>query len=383
MFRRRKPMQNRVVAAQMSRFFRDLPAGDRMDLENVAQRYGRHLWNAERGTLVSEKKLSRSRFHIGISTDGSRRAFEDLTKRATLVTDTLLLSHDWTGGYHELGIRFKTNTTEHNEPVLPTFADWRAPAMIGPKIEKEMAEAELNNLTTAYGMHCPDLNGLGKWILDTEPLLSAGLAWYLPSYSFSHYETVDGVRVQDPFRPSEQLKVIDFLLRDGRMVDATGAEPIKSQLVRPVLRAELPFLEGLALDDFSRITVEEFDSYLAFRDFLRQSLLAIDESLNEVQSERALIKLGIEINNGLRAVRADLERASRRRAVAVTGASLGTVSTVLVAVYGPALATAIAAIGASGGVWGVINAMTENSPRTLRENKWYYVWAMATKTNAP
>jgi hypothetical protein len=42
---------------------------------------------------------------------------------------------------------------------------------------------------------------------------------------------------------------------------------------------------------------------------------------------------------------------------------------------------AIAAAGASGGLWGIIHAATENSIRTLRSNKWYYVWVLAKKHN--
>src|SRR5207249_2979719 len=43
-----------------------------------------------------------------------------------------------------------------------------------------------------YGMYCPSLVELGRWILDAEPLLKAGLAWYLPSYSTSRSSTVYG-----------------------------------------------------------------------------------------------------------------------------------------------------------------------------------------------
>lgn len=76
-----------------------------------------------------------------------------------------------------------------------------------------------------------------------------------------------------------------------------------------------------------------------------------------------------------------METAQRKRAVAVTGPVIGSVGAILVAVYGPALAAAVETIGATGGVWGVIHAVTENSTRALREDKWYYVWALAKKSN--
>jgi hypothetical protein len=72
-----------------------------------------------------------------------------------------------------------------------------------------------------------------------------------------------------------------------------------------------------------------------------------------------------------------MKTAQRKRAVGVTGAVIGSVGAILVAVYGPALTAAVAAIGASGGVWGIIHAATESSTRALREDKWYYVWALA------
>ena len=55
-----------------------------------------------------------------------------------------------------------------------------------------------------------------------------------------------------------------------------------------------------------------------------------------------------------------MSQARRRRAVGATGAAIGTVSAVLVAVYGKTLADAVAA-GASGGVRQVIQAAADNT----------------------
>jgi hypothetical protein len=220
---------------------------------------------------------------------------------------------------------------------------------------------------------------LGRWLLDAEPLLKAGLAWYLPSYSLSISDTVDGVR--RPYHDFKQVKAVDYLIKDGRAVDASGAEPIKSQFVRPVLQIDLPFIEGVNLRNFSKITIEAFPSYSAFRDHLRLSFLEMDMALNAVQSNRELLKLSLQIKDQVRSVRSDMEAMRRKRAVAVSGAAIGFLGVILVAVYGPILAAAVAAIGASGGVWGIIHATSENSTRALRENKWYYVWVLAKKSN--
>jgi len=222
---------------------------------------------------------------------------------------------------------------------------------------------------------------LGQWILDAELLLRAGLVWYLPSYGTAKYRTKDGVRTA--LDKVARATPVDYLIRDGRAVDASGAEPIKSQLVRPVLRIDLPFLEGVGLRDFGKITTGEFSAYSAFRDFLRSKFLEMDMAMNDIQSDRELLKLGLQIKDHVRSVRAQMEAARRKRAVSVTGAAIGSVAAILVAVYGPALATAIAAVGASGGVWGIISATADNSIRALREDKWYYVWALAKKSKTP
>jgi hypothetical protein len=364
MFRRKRGVvQNEIVARRMWKFFRTLKDEHRADPKVVAELYGKLLWNNATGRLVAEKRLSRSRYYVGLSIGDGGDNFDKLTKRVTLISDTLLLSHDWTGKYHHL------NTDTQYVP---------AESYAGQRVYRPGSEKR-------YGMHCPSLAGLGRWILDAEPLLKAGLVWYLPSYSVStakvdapaHAEWKKG-----PFSEAEQVKAIDYLIRDGRAVDASGAEPIKSQLVRPVLRIDLPFVEGVNLQDFSKITIEEFASYSDFRDFLRQSFLDMDMALNAVQSDRELLKLGLQIKDHVRSIRSEMETARRTRAVAVTGAAIGFVGAILVAVHGPALAAAVAAIGgASSGVWGIIHATTENNTRALRENKWYYVWVLAKKSN--
>jgi hypothetical protein len=382
MFGRRRPVENRIVSRRMREFFGGLSAADRDDPVAMAEAYGRHLFAPLRQTMLDEKKLSRSHFYIGITAQEDRAGFERLTRRATLISDTLLLTHNWAGAYHELGIRYVLDLHPPKPQPRPLFGDWKDAAVTNYLEGQDRAkERERNNHTLAYGMHCPDLDGLGRWILDAEPLLAAGLTWYLPSYSLSEYRLVNGTRRNQPNQPTQQLKAVDVVVRNGRAIDGTGERPLKNQMVREILRADLPFIDGVTLRDFSKITIGEFGAYEAFRDFMRLSLLSVDSALDEVQSERALVRIGLEIADGLRSVRADMDRARRKRAVAISGAALGSVSAVLVAVYGPALAAAVAAIGAGGGVWGVISAMAENTTKPLRDNKWYYVWALSRKAS--
>jgi hypothetical protein len=379
--RRSKVIQDQVVARRMRTVFgaievrttvnfaRTILAGippleflepPRLEPQWVAKEYGRLMWDAVTENVRDAESLSRSRFNVGIAADV--RDLEFLTKRATLVSDTLLLSDSWTGRHIPLTDRRHRldagNTRLRNAGLTALDALLQS----GKNVQ--------------VGMRCSDLEGLGHWLLDAKPLLKAGVAWYLPSYTtFSYRRNWRGEKSE--VEPEQPTAAIDFLVRDRRAVDASDVEPIKSQLVRPVLRAELPFIEGVGLREFGKITVGEFNSFSAFRDFLRVSFLEMDESLNAVQSERELVKLGLHIKDHVRAAHAEMRKARRKRAIAVTGAVVGSVCAVLVAVYGPALAAAVTAFGAgAGSVWGVVHAFADNSLRTLREDKWHYVWVL-------
>lgn len=363
--RRRHAVQNTFVARRMREFFGTLSDARRSDAEAVARAYASSLWRTEsvgrKPGLVDEKRLSRSRFYVGLSLGDDDLA--DITKRVALVSDTLLLSHESSHRFHEVGIhsRFGLSHSARVPGDSPSYDLW-------------------------YGIHCPSMAALGRWVLDAEPLLTAGLAWYLPRFTTIDRNVLDGepgdtltrngIRWWTLREAERRDRVIDYLVRDGRAVDSSGAEPLKGQCVRPILRIDLPFIDGSSLRDFGAMTVHEFDAYSRFRDFLRQRFLEMDVALNDVQSERALTRLGLEIREQVWLVRAEMEKARRKRAVSVTGAAIGSVGAILVAVYGPALQAAIGAIGAGGGLWGIIHAATENTTRTLRQDKWFYVWAL-------
>ncbi|TDV43215.1 hypothetical protein [Actinophytocola oryzae] len=373
MFPRRPVVKNEIVARQMRQFFRSLRE---IRPEGVAKSYGAFQWDRVNESLDNAIELSRDRYHISLST--ARENFDQLTKRTALVSDTLLLCHDWTGTYHGIGesgpkgrdyISPKYTVADSNYAV----AEWQT--------QQREHDARQGESTTVYGMHCPDLDELGRWLLGARDLLEAGLVWYLPSYSVVTHHV--GER-RDPYLQTygalERAKAVDFLVRDGRAVDTSDVWPTKSHLVRPLMQVDLPFMDGLSMRDFSKVTLEEFASYSAFRDFLRRSFLEMDQSLDAVQSDQEIAKLGLRIREQVRAARAEMELVRRKRAVAVTGAVVGTVATVLVAVCGSVLAAAITALGASGGLWSYMNAAAENSTRLLCETNWHYVWVLARKS---
>ncbi|EID52380.1 hypothetical protein [Saccharomonospora xinjiangensis] len=386
MFGRRQPVQNDAVAKRMRRFFR---SGNvhRLSPEQVAMEYGRTLWSRRKAAVADERKLKTERFTVALATGDTGDEFDTITKRATLISDTLLLSHTDSGQFHRLGLQHDLTVSRFSERDRHDLFDATCNAD-GVLFDYGRNAAELSSTVKVtekwYGMYCPDLADLGTWIVNAEPLLKAGLAWYLPCYATGY--------ASGTVRPEHQLGMrhltshrrypgVDYLIKDRVAVDASGANPLKSRLVRPVLTVDLPFVDGVGLRDFSDITTQEFTSYVAFRDFLRTTFNDLDDALDAVQSERELVRHGLQIKEEIRAVQSEMMKVRRRRAVAISGATIGSVGAVLVAVYGPAMEVAVAAVGASGGLWGIIHAATENSVRTLRANKWYYVWVLARQHN--
>jgi hypothetical protein len=306
MFRHEQVVQNESIARHMKRFFGTLPSERQRDPETVARSYGEFLWYSVDQRLVLQEKLPGSCLYVSLPMRDSGYGFADLTKRAVLISDTLLLSHHKTGNYHDI--------TESYNPDLPRPAP--LPMSTGQVVVSRIGFKEIwreqeemlrkqagwdrDHLAETCVMDCPSLGELGRWILDAESLLAAGLVWYLPNYAIATYGITDGVRTPFDKGTVRPVTVVDYLARDGRAVDASGAEPAKSQLVRTVLRTNLPFVEGVNLRDFGRITVGEFASYSAFRGFLRQSFLGMDAAVNAVQSDRELLKLRLQIEDQVR-----------------------------------------------------------------------------------
>ncbi|MET8947550.1 hypothetical protein ABZX30_29410 [Streptomyces sp. NPDC004542] len=345
----------------------------------MAQAYGDHLFHSRRWRLIDEKKFSESKFHVGLGVDGGDLAH--ITKRGALVCDTLLLSHGGEGGMHHIGGISRPRDT-YGFLWNPFHDVWKSNSLY---------------------MRCPDPAALGQWIIDAEPLLRAGIAWYLPAYSiqvsrreslsFESYNQqlqmaqIDGREAPELSWVSQEDEAVptalDFLVSSGKAIEQSESQPLKSQVVRPVLEISLPFVDGVGLRDFSEITVNEFGAYAGFQGFLRQAFLELDEGLQAVQSERELVKIGHRIEEEVRGVQSQMNSVRRKRAVSITGAAIGTVSATLVAVYGPVFEQAVMILGAAGagGVWGIIQSVADNSPQVLRENKWYYVWALAKQSD--
>ncbi|MEV5599707.1 hypothetical protein [Streptomyces sp. NPDC052496] len=367
-----KAVENAVVAQQMRSFYEALPATDRRDPKRVAQAYGRHLFHERRRALVAEKRLAGCRFHVGIGVGAT--GFEQLTQRAVLISDTLLLSHNGQGPRH----RIRTLDRRGLLSSADFPYDDGGPGSPGPPAEYSGGTVD----TETLHMHCPDLDHLGRWLLQAEPLLRAGCAWYLPTYSVARgteYYYPDGTVSSPPAAHARVPSLLDFL-RDGRRVVAQSDTPaVVCRVVRPVVEdLELPYLRGLPLDVFSAVTVQEFGSYRRHRSWLREQLNDLDDALNATQSERELTRIGERIRDGMYGMEARTREVRRNRAVAASGATLATVGASLLAVHGPSLLQVVSAVlggAASSGLWAGLQAVAERGK--VRDDPWYYVWVLS------
>lgn len=344
-------VQNAALAAEMKEFFQHLwhlrlRLRAPMRPEDVAIEYAKFLWGSEgRKGFAQQEQADRSRYDIALA--HNQVDLNQLTMRVGLISDTLLLSQHEPS--HSKEISSRVDSENMNDAV-----------------------------STEIGFRYSDLETMGRWIVEAKPLLESGLAWYLPH--FWETRTRYSAFYEGGVETDSKVPIFDFLIEgQNRLIDITDTDPIRSAIVRPILKMDLPFLEGISLKDYSEITVNEFDSYTRFRDFLRGQFLSLDDSLYSTESERALMRIGIEIRDQVREVQSELAATVRKRAVASGGAVVGSAGAVLAAVYGPAFEEALKILGVSAGLWGVMESLSANSAKRLKDDKWYYVWALYKK----
>jgi hypothetical protein len=342
--------QARFVARETDGFFRRLSNEDRSDPKRVAQLYGNHFCGVD-GQIIRRRKVAASSFDIGIAMgDGP---FDLVTMRADLISETLLLSHgtsdkwrEWSRYCHGCDLKAQFDREmEYGNAHLPALGP--GDEGVAP-VDWKLRAWRSHRCSAHVQMRCPSLNKLGRWLLDAEPLLRAGLVWYLPSFS------------PEP--------VLSLLTGSRRAIDASGVSPGASGLVRPVAQLDVPFVADVAMHDFSRITVDALDSHRTFRDFLRTSYRRMDRALEGTQPGRDLARVGSEIADQMRLVQAEMST--------VTSEPAGLVGADLVAVYGPAFRKALGAEDATNGLWAPLADMAESNTSLPRGEKWCYVWVL-------
>ena len=347
------------IVVELSAFFTSLNQQQRENPEQVALRYAERFTDRERLRKLRLPVGDAGLYNMAISS--TTADLTTLTKRVTLISDTLLLSHFRQGSMYQC---------------------------------RSGRDGDYTSLH--WYLRCPDPTDLGRWLLACEQRLRSGVLVYHPDLvAMTETEPEyygSGIPVNiDLYRSTAELSeralasLIDVVVQGRKIVDVVTKDPLKVQLLHRILEVELPYLEGTSLADFCAITTGEVDAYEAFRSFLRQTFLGLDQASESEQLHRELAKIGEDLRDGVRRVDAELKRIRSRRAVSVTGATVATVGAVLVLVFGQDLAQAMSLLGASGGIWGLVNAaQAYNEQRSsVAERPYYYLWLLRRSSGRP
>jgi hypothetical protein len=276
---------------------------------------------------------------FNVSVVSSDPDLDGLTRKGTLIASHLVLAHDESAPLHRV-----------DRHVLGTRRDASEPT---------------------YYIQCPDLERLGRWLSDVVPLLDSGAITYMP-------------RVQrkfeygPPFKPVFRSTDWELLLANGRLTQAVDSVGLGGRTMIRLLDVDIPVLENVGLHDLASILTEEVDAHEVFRGFLRRRLIELDAVTDPRDLERKSVVLGIDLQDGLREVAAELKQISRRNAVQVTGATLAFASASLVAVSGPSLAPLVAVLGAGGGavtLAGAVNGFGGDLAKA-RSRPFYFLWLL-------
>lgn len=271
------------------------------------------------------------------------RDFGSFVKRSSLIASQLAIGHD---------------------------GATRATRIYGEMIERSFTDYGWKN----YYINCPDLAELSRLLLDAELLIRTGKVIYIPAV-YTRYEDADRLGSEGIPLPRTAF---DLLLKGGRLTQLSTDISLGSRLAIPLMRLNLPVLENVSLRDYSRILTGEPEAHSTFSDYLRGRLLELDGEGDERAIQRGAAKIDIELRDGLRGSRAEMEKLTRRKAVQATGATLAFCAATLVAVAGSSFAQYVGLVGASGGAVGLAAMANEyiNDRSAARLKPFYFLWLL-------
>ncbi|HEX8103207.1 MAG TPA: hypothetical protein VF533_11380 [Solirubrobacteraceae bacterium] len=310
----------------------------------------------EKGVARSIEARERGRYDFALAIDDGD--IELLTRRALLVADKLVLAHG------------PSTALQLLSSVKDEGFDWWTD-------------------TSTY-VRCPDLTALGRYLTACEPLIANGTLTYLPNIE-RHWTHVDDApdslgsgymgRSDGVNRSDTVQRILDLTVSGDRVVDV-GVSHLVRRLMTPLLQLEVPTIEGTTLRDYCSILTGESDRLSAAQDALRLRLLDLTASEETWPAQVDVARVEIDLRENLRELESELRRVSRRNAVQVAGAAIGTVAATLVAITGDDLAAALALLSASGGVWGLVGALADRGDQLepLRRRPDYLFWIISRRS---
>ncbi len=358
----------RKITVPAQQFFQETSDWNTLASEDLAKAYVQHYLDSGALTEQSRARADFDRpFHISVASDES--SLDILTRRAPLVADQLIITHE--------------ASTSHVDPRPGDIAkagqyllsrreyETKGSSIFGGQ-GRSFFDAEVVEQTY---VHCSGFGALGDYLRAVEPMLQSGLITYIPRVSI-HAQEFDGFPGWPTPNPASDVAA-DLFVANRRIVDVVGRQH-KANLLRPVLTLDLPYLEGAQLGDYARILVEEGRALSIIQDHLRPKLLEITATPDSDEFHTRMAVLSSEVAEGVRAVTSDMRLTARRNAVQVSGASLAVCTAALLAVDAAALVELASTLGVSGGVWGLVNALQQGGERRaeVRDRPYYFLWVM-------
>lgn len=285
--------------------------------------------------LDKELNINNTKHTISVAANNTSLSF--LTKRLSLLSDNVIITHK-----SDNSIFIALGETNDREDY------WSRISLV-----------------------CPNEIYLGKWLLNCENLLLQGAISYYPKYRYTGCSWLS-----NRWDYTKSSISVDAIVSSRDIVEIENKNLVKSKLIRPIIRIEIPYIDNVDIKTFSKITLDEKSYIEPFRNHLKLNLLSIKDHEHGEFFDVELEKLGIEIRDGVRMLDDDLKALRRKRSFEVTGAVIAMTTATLIAVHGTAFETVSKVLGSGGGIFLLSRIIAENDfKKTALENSpYYYLW---------
>jgi hypothetical protein len=241
---------------------------------------------------------------------------------------------------------------------------------------------------TCY-VHCPNFEELGLWLKNCKTLFINGDLFYYPNIIITDEwdDPLENYNIsieswKNKFIETATSPLFDFLIKNNKIIEFSDIPSLKSKYVYSILNIELPIIDNVDLETFSKLTTEEKNGVNQFRDLLRQKFIDLKENEKSEFSASGLQKIALEINSGVRQLNTEYEILKRKRIFQVTEAFIATTTAVLLAVNVSMFGFVEKIIGSGGGLLFILKALEEYiyKGKETRESPYYYLWLLSKKT---
>lgn len=342
---------NELYQALMVRFYSTIDI-ETASSEDLAKKYLDYV-NIYRGDLdrVAKEAGNQNEFdfrNVALLLEQTEISF--LTKRILMLADTSLLSHN-SDVFHEYYTEPENGDSPSNE-----WAD------------------------VVYETNCPDLNKLGKWLKDAHLLLNSGEVFYYPQ-TRSTLVNWNMFSPRTEPQPMHREHIFEAIIKSRRLVQPIAATVARSNIFRSIVQVDLPYLDTVALQDFSKITLDEHQHLEKFRDHLKENLIDLATINGTEAFDAGLTKIGMQIKAGTNSLARDIKRLERKNALQVAGTSIGTLVATLIAINSNLTDVLATLIGAGGGFTALLKQLSdyEEQYASIEDSPYYYLWLLDTK----